>query len=103
MSGARQYAIKIPADRPTGMEPRFMPGEMVIVDPNRAVEPGCDVLATFADGEKPPMCMLRRFVRGDRWAVWLKRIAEPDTAAERFPKAALSSVHRMVGATAFAD
>ena len=69
-----------------------------------AVEPGCDVVASFADdGAKPAMCMLRRFVRGDRWAVWLKRIAEPDTAAKRFPKAALSSVHRMVGATAFAD
>jgi hypothetical protein len=54
------------------------------------------VVVAFADGDPATMCMLRRFVRRDRWAVWLRGIAEPDTAAVRFSKAALASVHRIV-------
>ena len=95
-STAQQYALKIPAGQTTGMEPRFCAGEMAIVDPGRSIEPGCDVLVTFADGDAATMCMLRRFVRRDRWAVWLRGIAEPDTAAVRFSKAAIASVHRIV-------
>ena len=102
-STSRQYALKIPTrpqdpdGQPTGMEPGFMPGEMIVVDPSRPVAPGCDVVASFNDhGAKPTMCMLRPLVRKDRWAVWLRRIAEPDTAAERFPMAAFESLHRIV-------
>ena len=38
-STSRQYALKIPDGQPTGMEPGFMPGEMIVVDPSRPVAP----------------------------------------------------------------
>jgi len=53
------------------------------------------VLVGFTDDD-PTMCLLRRFVRRDRQGVWLKGIAEPDTAAVQFRNATLASVHRIV-------
>jgi phage repressor protein C with HTH and peptisase S24 domain len=44
---ANAYAVRVEGD---SMRPRYKPGEFVIVEPNRGVEPGHEVLVRTTDG-----------------------------------------------------
>jgi phage repressor protein C with HTH and peptisase S24 domain len=79
-----------------GMEPRFMPGETLYIDPGKPVTAGCFVVIGFHEepgGEL--MAIALQLIRRDRWALWLKSL--DDANARKFYKRNLAFAHRIVG------
>lgn len=62
MGNPGAFAIYVEGD---SMEPRYEPGETAIIDPNRPVRPGDDVVIVVANPEpgQPPRAYIKRLVR----------------------------------------
>lgn len=84
------YAVYVAG---TSMSPRFEPGEMVYIDPNRPVKGGDDVVVQLADGQG----YIKRLVRRTAKTLHCRQFnpaRDCDYAADQ-----VKAVHLIVGAT----
>ncbi|HEY4254602.1 MAG TPA: S24 family peptidase [Roseomonas sp.] len=87
------FAIYVEGD---SMEPRFEPGEVVVVDPNRPVRPGDDVVLLLESPEpgRPPKAYIKRLVRRGAERILVKQYNPPREM--EFPTAAVQKIFRVM-------
>lgn len=93
MANRDAFAIYVEGD---SMEPRFEPGETVVVDPNRPVRPGDDVVLLVESPEpgQPPKAYIKRLVRRGAERVLVKQYNPPREM--EFPTAAVKKIFRVM-------
>lgn len=87
------FAIYVEGD---SMEPRFEPGETVVIDPNRPVRPGDDVVLLLESPEpgQPPQAYIKRLVRRGAERVLVRQYNPPRQM--EFPTAAVKRIFRVM-------
>lgn len=93
MANRDAFAIYVEGD---SMEPRFEPGETVVVDPNRPVRPGDDVVLLLESPEpgQPPQAYIKRLVRRGAERILVKQYNPPRQM--EFPTAAVKKIFRVM-------
>ena len=83
----------------SSMEPRYEPGDPVVVDPKRAPKPGDDVIVQIRDGEGDGTiiraALIKRLVR--RTAVFVELRQYNPATTFRVPVDRVASMHRVLG------
>ena len=93
MANRDAFAIYVEGD---SMEPRFEPGETVVVDPNRPVRPGDDVVLLVESPEpgQPPKAYIKRLVRRGAERILVKQYNPPRQM--EFPTVAVKKIFRVM-------
>lgn len=82
----------------TSMEPRFEPGDLLYVSPNKPAQPGCDVVIQMVGEteDSPRRCYVKRLVRRSPSAVRVRQY-NPDKEYELNGREVLA-IHRVLTA-----
>jgi SOS-response transcriptional repressor LexA len=93
MANRDAFAIYVEGD---SMEPRFEPGETVVVDPNRPVRPGDDIVLLLESPEpgRPPCAYIKRLVRRGAERILVRQYNPPREM--EFPTAAVRKIFRVM-------
>jgi len=83
-------AFALYADGET-MQPRYFAGELLFVNPNRPITPGCFVAIELADGSG----QVRQFLRRTHDGIFVRRF-HPDQE-QRLPAAEVKRMYRITG------
>lgn len=92
------YAVDVVGE---SMEPRYLAGETVYVNPQKPVRRGDFVIAQILPADpkdaegNPPLAFLKRFVSRDEKFLKLEQLNPPEQL--KFPASRVHSVHRIVG------
>ncbi len=87
---ANAFALYTDGD---GMQPRYLAGELLYVNPNRPITPNCFVAIEFSDGRG----MVRQFLRRTHDGIFVRRL-HPDQET-RLAAAEVKRLYRITGST----
>lgn len=95
LQGVRNaYGVYVTGD---SMHPMFQPGWLLHVNPNRPLTPGCGVVVQLRpeDGDAPPLCYLKEYVRRTPTLLVARQYNPPLEIP--WPLARVVAAHRIVG------